>query len=335
VSVDPLQHELPDFSSYQYAGNNPITLTDINGAYPGNGPDKFEVNASKANSSEILSDGTRVTYVSGESSDIEMYQQMFEESGTLDFNNRGQINSYFESVYGVRPYGWAPRGEFGNEANRNRIISLFEQAGAFYGVDPSILFTYAMGEGMYYLRDGSAIENNTPIDSFKILGLDFFGSDWTKYNLPSNFKSGGTTPFGKYPNFGSATHFTITQANGNPLVRNEAGGPTNIYPVYFRDIETAIIGASGIYSGAYNKAISSAQDLGWSNLTENQNVFYGYYKIQYPNRELTYYGNTSANFLNGNVKFDLTNQDPLGIPSKSYRRWIEWRYIKLSGYFSK
>ena len=47
--------------------------------------------------------------------------------------------------------------------------------------------------------------------------------------------------------------------------------------------------------------------------------------------------NKSADFLNGSVKYDLSNikEDPPDVPSKAYRRWVTWRYIKLSGSFSK
>ncbi|MDY0315825.1 MAG: hypothetical protein RBR32_12190 [Bacteroidales bacterium] len=220
------------------------------------------------------------------------------------------------------------------DCKKEDVDAAFEEAGSLYGISPSLLYTYAAGEGLILLT-GYDIENNVPINSFNLLGLDFFGSEWHKYNLPSYFKSGGNTALGETPNFGTATHTTITQADGSPLIRNEAGGATKISPVYFKNFNIAIIGASGVYAAAYNKSVTSGQNQGWGELNENEKAFFGYYSIQYPNRELSYYGNASGNFLDNSIRYDLTSTDPSDVPSKAYRRWVEWRYVKISGFFSK
>ncbi|MEM6271234.1 MAG: hypothetical protein AAF998_17485 [Bacteroidota bacterium] len=315
---------------------------------------RFEINAQKVNTSEVLADGTRVTFVSGKSEDIELYQEMYEESGVLNFDDKIQIQTYFSSVYGVEPFGWAPRNEFRNEENRRRVIDAFENAAQQNGTPPSFLYTIACGEGLlfYYNKEefDQAEEQNPGItfklsvDSFFALGLDFFGDNVARYKkngtLPRNFRSGGTKSVPRNrlflsTDFPAGTHyFDLRNPDGSPRQRNESGGVVEIYPVMFRDIESAAMGASAVYATAYLEAQRKATDLKWGSLTENQQVFYSYFGVQHPYKSLDHYGNASANFLDGSVRYRKVKGSP-HVPSKAYLRWVTWRYIKISGYFSR
>jgi RHS repeat-associated protein len=356
VSVDPLAGEMPFFSPFSYASNNPVVLVDIDGLAPSGGdknggPDRFAIDTEKAGSSEMLYDGTWVTYVSGKTDDIETYQEIFENTNTLDFGNGKQIDSYFQSVYGIIPHKWSPRGEFGSDANRKRVVSAFEAAGTQTGLAPSFLFTIAMGEGLgYFYSVGVNNRFDVSISSYVAFGLDMFGSAVHNYKnngtLPADFNSGGTKKVREGDELDLSSsfppgseYFDLRNPNGSPRIRNESGGKMDIFPVTFKNIETGALGASAVYATAYRSASEKAIALGWENLNENQSVYYSYFDVQAPNGELDRYGNDSANFLNGSVKFDLRNagsgKDSNYVHTKAYDRWVSWRYVRLSGYFTR
>lgn len=86
--------------------------------------------------------------------------------------------------------------------------------------------------------------------------------------------------------------------------------------------------ACATYARCIQLAINDAKSSGWNELDLNQNVYFGYYNIQYPYRKLTHYGNKNELFL---ISF---SKETWAVPKKSYLRWVTWRYIKLSGFFS-
>jgi hypothetical protein len=65
-----------------------------------------------------------------------------------------------------------------------------------------------------------------------------------------------------------------------------------------------------------------------SSLSANENFYFGYFKIQYPNRPLDYkdYGYKESNFLK--------RVSSHAVADKAYARWVTWRYILLTKYFS-
>ncbi len=313
-------------------------------------PDIFKIDKAKGYLLEKQADGTKIAYTSGERLDILKYQEWFEDdSEGLDFSNKKQVDSYFKSVYLTYLFKWSIRGEFGNETNRKKVIASFEKAGTKYNIPPSVLYTYAVGEGMHRLcSTGSSTDLNTQIDSFKAFGLDFFEKQVTslrtKGYLDTTYNSAGTA----IDNIGSFTlpipfngeYAIIRYADGSTRTRSESadnGNITNVYPVLFKDLESGIEGACAVYANAFDYTVTSANNVGWGSLTLNQQVFFGYIKIQKTselgNAEINRYRNkTDANFLDEN--FTTTNDDKGLIRNKCYHRWVTWRYILLSKHFS-
>lgn len=314
-------------------------------------PDVFKIDKAKGYLLEKNADGTKIAYTSGERLDILMYQEWFEnDSEELDFSNKNQINTYFKSVYLTYLFKWSIRGEFGNATNRNKVIAAFEKAGKKYNIPPSILYTYAVGEGMNAVcSNGSKTNLNAQIDSFEGFGLDFFEKQIitlkSKGYLDASYNSAGTavdslTNF-KLPKPFNGEYAIIRYADGSTRKRSEnadKGKVVNVYPVLFKNIETAIEGASAVYANAYDYTAKSANNVGWGSLTLNQQVFFGYIKIQKTsekgNAEINRYRNKpDANFLDED--YTSTFDDGKKIRNKCYHRWVAWRYILLGKHFSK
>ncbi len=254
----------------------------------------------------------------------------------------------------TRLFGWSINNEFDNEANRQQIIAEFEKAGKKYNIPPSILWTYAAGEGL--LENCSwrpkRVDLKAEVNSFKAFGLDFFENHVktmrTKGYLDASFKQNKTNVIysGSYkmpPSF-TEDYAAIRNKYGTKLIRKESADPaatgTRVCPVFFKDLLTGIKGASAIYANAYDYASTSAQNLGWGKLTLNQQVFFGYVKIQKTsekgNAEINRYRNKpDANFLDENYTRDATRTDLLLIKNKCYVRWVVWRYVLLGKHFSK
>lgn len=307
-------------------------------------PDIFKIDAKKGYLLERQENDKKVAYVSGDRLDIEMYQDWFENGADeLDYHKKkAQVQSYFKSVYGVRPYGWAPNGEFGrDEVKIRKVVDLFEQQGAKHKIDPSILWTIAVGEGLITIYKDMKNDFNIPVNSFQAFGIDFLGDEEylrKMYNggyLKESYKSAGIAKTGLKPIFykdvfpQSGSFVNILEFNGSIPIRNEAGGPKKIYPIWFKNMEQAVVGCTAVYARSYDLATKEASSLGWESLNLNQNVYYAYYKVQYPYRKLTYYDNNSENFHNGSV------DESFHVPIKAYNRWVTWRYVMLSNYFSK
>jgi RHS repeat-associated protein len=330
LSVDPLSSVYVSFSSYLFAANSPILLVDVNGEGPG-GPDEFRTGDCMC--SETLEDGTNVTYVS---QNLVLNQQVFENpaDGLLTSVNE---SSYWTSTYGIDARRWAPAGEFGSVANRQRVIDAFEELGAATGVSSSYLYTIAAGEGMIYNYRRSYDNNlDVPVNSFLLLGLDFFGSEIGRLPFNSLLTSGGThysDLFYTAPalsQFADADYLHIFHVDGSPFVRDEGGGPTAIYPVWFKDFEAAARGAGQWYAHYYNEARRSATALGWGELDANQSAFYGYFKIHFSNRAFSFYGFNSKDFMS----YDPASTPQGEVPYKAYERFVAWRRVLYKGDFS-
>lgn len=313
-------------------------------------PDLFKKDAKKSYMYELLDNGTSVAYVSGNRLDILTYQDWFEnESDELSFSNKEQLSSYFDNVYLTYLFRWSIEGGYGSENNRSRIIAAFEKAGKKYNIPPSVLYLYATGEGMKIKCDkGKDTNLDIPVNSYQALGLDFFEIEVRNLKvrgyLDKSFNSAGTVIFGKvdvYPRPFNGKYAIIRFSNGTTLMRQEAadkGEPVSIYPVIFKNIEAAIEGACALYARSYADAAASAKNIGWGDLTLNQNVFFGYIKIQKTstkgNAELNRYRKkNNPNFLDEN--YSSTKLDSGVILNKSYHRWVAWRYILLGKHFSK
>ncbi len=314
-------------------------------------PDLFKIDAAKGYLLEKQADGTKIAYTSGERLDILKYQKWFEDDvDELDFDNKKQIDSYFKNVYLTYLFKWSIRGEFGNEANRKKVIAAFEKAGARYNIPPSVLYTYAVGEGMNAVcSNGTSTDLNATIDSFSAFGLDFFEKQMislrNKGYLDAAYNSAGTAidaPSGfTLPSPFNGEYAIIRYPNGTTRIRSESadkGNITNVYPVLFKNMETAIEGACAVYANAFDYAAKSAQNIGWGKLTLNQQVFFAYIKIQKTseagNAEINRYRNKpDANFLDS--KYTSSFDDGTMISNKCYHRWVAWRYILLGKHFSK
>ncbi|MDO6761525.1 hypothetical protein Q4566_15035 [Tamlana sp. 2_MG-2023] len=314
-------------------------------------PDEFKIDKEKGYLLEKNENGKKIAYTSGERLDILKYQKWFEDdSEELDFSDKKQIDSYFNSVYLTYLFKWSIRGEFGNEKNRKRIIAAFEKAGNKYNIPPSVLYTYAVGEGMNATcSQGSSTNLDAKVDSFIAFGLDFFEKQVVtlrnKGYLDNTFNSAGTivketngftipTPFnGKY----AITRFP----DGSTRTRSEDADNEkiiNVYPVIFKNMDAAIEGACAIYANAFDYTAKSAQNIGWGKLTLNQQVFFGYIKIQKTseqgNAEINRYRKKSnANFLDED--YTDSDNDLNLIKNKCYHRWVAWRYILLGKHFTK
>ncbi len=154
-------------------------------------------------------------------------------------------------------------------------------------------------------------------------------------NLDSSYKPRGTGTTGLlaidytavFP--GKSKFIDLREIDGSIAIRKAAGTKTKVYPVWFKNMSESIICCSALYAHSYDKATKEAISLGWKPLNLNQNVYYGYFKVQYINRDLDYYKHQSENFLDG------SGNNSWAVPDKSYKRWVTWRYILLSGFFTK
>ncbi len=307
-------------------------------------PDIFKIDKAKGYLLVKQSDGSKIGYTSGNLEDVDSYQNWFEnDSEELVFSNSKQIDSYFDSVYFTYLFHWALRGEFGGEVNRKRVIKAFNDAGAKHKISASKLYVYACGEGM--LSDYKIWHKNNldePVISFQTYGLDFFEKEVADLKsegyLDSSFTSGGSqlknigdsrTPPTPFP---SGANYALVRVSGKPMVRNEAGGPMYVYPVWFKDLENGVKGATAVYAKAYKLAIDDANASGWGELNTNQKMFYGYHKIQTPYESLTdFYGYEEKVFLIGEYS---KNPDIKFIKHKAFHRFVAWRYILLGKYFN-
>jgi len=317
-------------------------------------PDEFKIDKAKGYLLEKQTDGTKIGYTSGDRLDILKYQEWFENnSEELDIKNKKQYKSYFKSVYLTYLWGWSITGEFGNEANRKSIIAEFEKAGKKYNIPPSILWTYAAGEGLLLIcSKGSSTDLTEKVHSFQAFGLDFFENQAkvmrTKGYLDTSFNENSgkviknkSTGVETFPTPFTSEYAAIRYDDGTQLRRYEAADSatgTPINPVYFKDLLNGIKGACAVYANAFDYAATSAQNIGWGKLTLNQQVFFAYLKIQKTsekgNAEINRYRKKSdANFLD--EEYTRTKLDGGGIPNKSYHRWVVWRYVLLGKHFSK
>ncbi len=305
-------------------------------------PDEFKIDKAKGYLLEKNKDGTKTAYTSGKLEDVEKYQEWFEnESEELIFSNKKQIESYFKSVYMTYLFHWTPRGEFGNSVNRNRVIKAFNEAGKKHNLSASLLYTYACGEGM--ISDYKNHHNNLdePVMSFQTYGLDFFEKDAPNLiaegYLSSSFTSGGLNnarigdsynPPTPFPN---GANYAFVRISGKPMTRNEAGGIMDVYPVWFKNLEDGIEGATAVYARAYQLAINDANTSGWNKLNINQKAFFGYHKIQNFEKFSSFYEYDSEIFLKG--KYSI-NPNIEFIKHKAFHRFVAWRYILLGKYFN-
>jgi hypothetical protein len=86
----------------------------------------------------------------------------------------------------------------------------------------------------------------------------------------------------------------------------------------------------------FDYAAKSAQNIGWGSLTLNQQVFFGYLKVEKASKkgsaEINLYRKKSdANFLD--TEYTRVKNDEY-ICNKQYNRWVAWRYILLGKYFN-
>ncbi|WP_430906201.1 hypothetical protein [Maribacter sp. 2-571] len=325
-------------------------------------PDLFKMDPTKGYSLERESNGKKTAYTGGKMEEIELYQSWFEDdSDELDTAKKVQIKSYFESVYMTRLMGWSPNNEYGNAANRAKIIAAFETASSKHGVPASIMFTYAAGEGMQLrCSRGPLTDINKQVQSFQAFGLDFFEEQAAGLKkqgyLSKSFDTKATALAEKYvdskgkkyylvkpvKDFKGGDYAIVRLKKGGYYTRSEAadGGKTvSVYPVVFKDLLTGIEGACAVYAKAYDDAQASSKKIGWGELTQNQKAFFGYVKIQKTstkgNAELNRYRpKPDANFYD-------RKYSPVGvleieaIMDKSYRRYVAWRYIRLGKFFTE
>lgn len=315
-------------------------------------PDIFKKDRTKSYMYKRLENGSSIAYVSGVRIDILTYQKWFEDdSEELAFSNEKQVTSYFENVYLTYLYRWSLEGEYGSEANRSKIIQAFEKAGKKHNVPPSILYTYACGEGMMYCYKKQKLDISKPISSFEAFGLDFFEKEVdnlkAKGYLDKSFNSSGKAII-DYIDFDKVIlpipfngKYAITRyPDGKPMGRSESadnGKIVDVYPVYFKNLDAGIEGACALYARSFKYTATSANKVGWGNLTLNEHVFFGYLKIQKTstlgNAEINLYRKKSnPNFLDED--YTTTSKDGGKISNKAYHRWVAWRYILLGKHFS-
>ena len=328
LSVDPLEGKFPTWGPYTFSGNRVIDAHEIEGLEP----DKWE--RGDCNCSEMSANGETTTYVSNLMTPIQA-QGLYEnpQDGLITEDNK---DSYFMTVYGIEPFDWLLKGEFGNAANRQAVVNAFNQAGQANGVSASWLYTIAAGEGMMYsYKHFYGNDFSVPINSFLAFGLDFMEKEMSGLGL--NYSSGGVfnaefksdAPLSMSED---ADYMVIRDLNGSAFTRYEDAddGPVPIYPVIFRNFGIGVEGASVLYANRYNLAQQQSTHNGWGQLSANQQAYFGYVKVQGQGYNFTSFGFSSQNFL----QINSIGRGQSSIPYKAYKRWVTWRWVLYSQTFN-
>ncbi len=211
---------------------------------------------------------------------------------------------------------------YANEPREKAIVNIVEEVSLFVNINPSYLYTIAVGEGlgsqyldfMFDSKTGMLV-TDVEVDGFQNLGLDFFSvnseiSRVKKY-LPSNFNEND--------------EYKIYQVE-----RNEKYGEEIVPSATFKDLESAMYGFAAVLKHREELFLRACKQLGYTRPTEDEKAYWTYYYFQGEGQAYQVLSHNKGLNIFNNISVSRQS-----VHKKALERVASWRYVQHFNIFSK
>lgn len=249
--------------------------------------------------------------------------------------SQNTVNRIDDLVVGQKPvkeqktfltekYGKAPRQWTGyaNEPRESEVVRIIELVAAFYAIQPSLLYTIAIGEGLNLYIDANTTSTRVNVDqevsSYQSLGMDFAAEQIPKLKslLPADYNKGDE------------------YTEDTPFMRYEGGGPTEVKPVTFKNMESGLYALGALIKFKQNTLLADAAGYGYGVPNEDQLMYWTYYYYQRPSAT-AYDGGPQTLQRTGSFNFI---PKPNGAQNATHQLALErigsWHLIRMAKIFT-